>query len=196
MKATRTYTMSARAESAERTRVAILDAAVRLAAVRRLADISLEDVATEAGVSVQTVLRRFGSRAGLIEAGADHAAREVSEERAAPVGDLAAAVEVVLEHYERRGDGVLLLLGQEGSDPLVRRITDRGRRLHRDWVTTVFAPYLPPSAAAREALVDLLAVATDVLTWKQLRRDRSLDRTTTTRRMHQLVTALIAKDRP
>ena len=127
MKATRTYTMTARAEEAERTRLRILDAAVALATRRLLAEISLDDIATEAGVSVQTLMRRFGSRAGLIEAAAAHASAEVSAERQTPVGDVAAAVDVVVDHYEQRGNGVILLLAQEGSDPQVRRITDDGR---------------------------------------------------------------------
>jgi AcrR family transcriptional regulator len=194
MKTTRTYTMTARAEAAERTRAAILDAAVHLATTRLLAHISLDDIASEAGVSVQTVLRRFGSRAGLIDAATAHAGREVAEERQAPVGDTVAAVELVVAHYERRGDGVVLLLAQETTDPQVRRITDNGRRLHREWVETVFAPYLPTPPAAREALVDLLAVATDVYTWKLLRRDRGLDRTATEHRIHQLVSALTAQE--
>ena len=105
---------------------------------------------------------------------------------------MAAAVDVVIDHYELRGDGVALLLAQETTDPQVRRITDSGRRLHRDWVETVFAPYFPDSYAARTELIDLLAVATDVHTWRQLRRDRGLDRTTTTRRMNRLVSALLA----
>jgi AcrR family transcriptional regulator len=191
MKATRSYTMTARAEAAERTRVRILDAAIDLATTRLLADVSLDDIAAGAGVSVQTVLRRFGSRAGLIEAATLHGSQQVGEERVAPVGDVTAAIDVVVDHYELRGDGVVLLLAQETTDPQVRRITDNGRRLHRDWVETVFAPYLPDSHAARTELVDLLAVATDVNTWRQLRRDRGLDRATTARRMNRLVSALL-----
>jgi AcrR family transcriptional regulator len=192
MKSTRTYTMTARAEAAERTRVAVLDATVALAMTRRLADISLDDVAGRAGVSVQTVLRKFGSRDGLLEAAMHHAVREVDEERRTPVGDVAAAVEVVVDHYERLGDGVVLLLGQEHDDPQVARIVGNGRRLHQAWVETVFAPHLPPAGARREELVDLLAVACDVYTWQQLRRDRGLDRATTVARMTHLVAALLA----
>jgi AcrR family transcriptional regulator len=191
MKSTRTYTMTARAEAAAQTRVAILEAAVRLATTRLLTDISLDAVASEAGVSVQTVLRHFGSRAGLFESATAHASRTVVQERQAPVGDVAAAVEVVVEHYELWGDGVVLLLAQETSDPLVRRITDHGRRVHRDWVETVFTPYAPDGAAVRDELVDLLAVATDVQTWRQLRRDRGLDRAATVSRMYHLVSAVL-----
>jgi AcrR family transcriptional regulator len=194
MKSTRTYTMTARAEAAEQTRVRILDAMVDLATSRLLAEISLEDVADAAGVSVQTVLRRFGNRAGLVEAAFVHATSEVEVERTAPVGDISACVSVIVEHYELRGDGVVLLLAQEAADPTVRRITENGRRMHREWVQTVFAPYLPSAGADREAGVDLLAVATDVYTWKQLRRDRGLDRATTTQRIHALVSALTTRE--
>ncbi len=98
----------------------------------------------------------------------------------------------MVDHHERRGDATLLLRAQEATDPRVRRIAERGRQLHRAWVETVFAPYLPSSPGpAYDELVDLLAVATDVHTWQQLRRDRGLDRETTTDRMHHLVVALL-----
>lgn len=190
MNATRTYTMTARAEAAERTRTRILESTVDLATTRFLREITLEDIARGAGVSVQTVLRRFGSRAQVIEAAHAHATAEVELERQAPVGDVPAALSALVDHYERRGDGVVLLLAQEDSDEQVRQITTAGRRLHRDWVQRVFAPYLPPGAAADE-LTDLLVVATDVLTWKQLRRDLRLSRPTTESRMRRLATALI-----
>jgi AcrR family transcriptional regulator len=194
MKTTRAYTMTTRAEAAERTRLRILEAIVGLAESRLLVDISLDDVASAAGVSVQTVLRRFGSRAGLVEAAYAHAVAEVEAERSAPVGDVPAAVRAIVDHYERRGDGVVLMLAQEGSDDQVARITGNGRRMHREWVETVFDPYLPAAGVAREARVDLLVVATDVYTWKLLRRDRGHDRTTTERRIHQLVSALTAQE--
>jgi AcrR family transcriptional regulator len=194
MKSTRRYRMTSRAEAAERNRLRILDAMVALATTRMLADISLDDVADAAGVSVQTVLRRFGSRAGLVDAAYAHAVAEVETEREAPAGDVDAAVAAIVEHYERRGDGVVLMLAQEGSDETIGRITEQGRRLHREWVRTVFAPHLPSPEAAREARVDLLAVATDVYTWKQLRRDRGLDRSTTTQRIRELVAALIPQE--
>ncbi len=43
--------------------------------------------------------------------------------------------------------------------------------MHRDWVETIFALRSSPGG---EDLVDLLVVATDVYTWKLLRRDRGL----------------------
>ncbi len=183
--------MKARAEAAEQTRLDILASTAEFAVVKRLVDISLGEVATAAGVSVQTVLRKFGSRAGLIEAAIGRVALEVDKERPVPVGDTAAALEVVVDEYERRGDSLILLLAQENYDPQVHRITERDRRMHRTWVETVFAPCLPSSAEARDELVDLLEIATDILTWRQLRRCRALDRPTATRRMRTLISALL-----
>ena len=96
-------------------------------------------MAHEAGVSVQTVLRHFGSRSALIESNIDYAIGRVAHERLAPEGDIDAAVAVLIGHYELRGDTVLLMLAQEASDEQVHRLTENGRRMHRDWVRSTFA---------------------------------------------------------
>ena len=191
MNTTRAYTMTARARSVEETRHRILDATVALHSERLAADIALDDVAGRAGVSVQTVLRHFGSRAGLVDAAFEHGSRQVQEERRVPVGDVGAAVRVLVDHYEARGDGVLVLLGQEQHEEQVRRITDHGRQAHRAWVEEAFAPYLAERADSDE-LTDLLVVATDVYTWKLLRRDRGLSRDHTESRMRRLVGVLLS----
>ncbi|MCW2855143.1 MAG: regulatory protein TetR [Marmoricola sp.] len=165
---TRTYTMGARAEAVAETRRRIIDAHFELGRERMFPDISLEDVAAAAGVSVQTILRHFQTRAGLTEATMDHAIAVVTEERHAPVGDVDAAVAAIVGHYEDRGQTALLMLAQEASDPQVAELTRRGRAMHRTWVTDVFAPFIGP----RDPLIDLLVVATDVYTWKLLRIDR------------------------
>jgi AcrR family transcriptional regulator len=189
----RSYTMTARARSVERTRESILDATVALHLERLAADIALDDIAGRAGVSVQTVLRHFGSRDGLVEAALTHAEGQVRAERRAPAGDLPGALRVLLDHYEARGDGVLLLLAQERSQELARRITGEGRRLHRDWVEETFAPHVA-AADDGDELVDLLVVATDVYAWKLLRRDRGLSRAQTESRLHTLVSRVLATD--
>jgi AcrR family transcriptional regulator len=187
MKTTRSYTMGARAQAVEQTRQRILEATAELAESRRIAAISLEDVAAAAGVSVQTVLRQFGTKAGLFEATRAYVQDAVAAEREVPAGDVDTAVRVVVDHYESRGASVLLLLAQEAEDPQVRAITDRGRQLHRRWVEDVFAGQRPG-----DALVDLLAVATDVYTWKLLRLDRGLSRAQTEDRIKTLVRAVLA----
>jgi len=195
MKSTRGYTMTHRARAVGETRQRILDASVALHAERLVADISLEGVAGRAGVSVQTVLRHFGSRTGLVEASVEHAREAVVAERRTPVGDVAAAVRTIVDHYERRGDGVLVMLAQEPHQELMARVTADGRRLHRAWVEEVFAPHLD-AAADRATLTDLLVVATDVYTWKLLRRDRGLARDLTENRIHLLVRSLLGTTGP
>ena len=192
MNTKRAYTMTARAEAVEETRQRILEALFALTRTRMFPDISLDDVARDAGVSVQTVLRQFGSRAALIEATIEYSITRVAEERATPVGDIDEALEVILDHYELRGDTAMLMLAQEKSDSQVGAITEQGRHMHRRWVEQVFAPY----AAAHDPVIDLLVVATDVYTWKLLRRDRRLSRKQTEQHMKKLVAAVLAAEGP
>lgn len=193
MDTTRRYTMTARAEAKAATRRRILEAAHEVMTEQLLQGVALEAIAARAGVSVQTVLRHFGSRTALIEETFKLGREQVVAERSAPAGDLDAALHALVGHYESRGDWVLLMLAQEQHEPLVRRMTDQGREVHHAWVEETFAPLLGPRTAAdRDELLDLLAVATDVFTWKLLRRDRRLGRTRTEARIRRLVDALLA----
>ena len=192
MNTKRAYTMTARAEAAEETRMRIVRAAFELQAERLTTEISLEDVAARAEVSVQTVLRRFGSKAHLFEESLRVVNAEIAEERRAPAGDVTTGIRVLVDHYEKHGDFALLMLAQESSYPHVRQMSDTGKQMHRGWVAEVFAPQLAPlSPAHREEALDLLVVATDVYTWKLMRRDRRYSRSLTEQRIHTLVTAVL-----
>ena len=190
MTSTRAYRMTARADQTADTRRRIADAVIRLAQERLTIEITLEDIARTAGTSVQTVLRHYGSRDALFDAVIALTAAEVERERRAPAGDLDSALRVLLDHYEARGDFMVRMVGQEASDARIRSFTGPGKALHRRWVGDVFAPWLSASADA-DALTDLLVVATDLHTWKLLRRDRGLDRATTQERMRTLIDALL-----
>ena len=164
-----------------------------LSSEKRSLQIVLGEVAERAAVSVQTILRHFGSRDALFDAVMAFAHDQILAERAAPAGDVPAAVHAVFGHYEARGDVVLGFLAQEAVDERARQVTEGGRRTHRRWVQTVFAPQLAARpAASREALTDLLVVATDLYTWKLLRRDKGLDRDTAEQRVRSMITALLA----
>lgn len=63
----RPYRSRLREEQAEATRARILDAAVRVMA-RGITSVSIPDVAREAGVSVPTVYRHFGTKGDLLAA--------------------------------------------------------------------------------------------------------------------------------
>jgi AcrR family transcriptional regulator len=191
MKTKRSYTMTARAEAAEETRLRIVRSAFDLQAERLTTEISLEDVAARAGVSVQTVLRRFGSKARLFEDSLKVVNDEIAEERRAPAGDVPGAIRVLVDHYEKRGEFALLMLAQESAFDHVRQMSEAGKQTHRTWVIEVFEPHLSHDRERRDELVDLLVVATDVYTWKLLRRDRSLSRAQTEHRINTLVSALL-----
>src|SRR3712207_4528033 len=127
----RRYRMRVRAEAAAETGRRILEAVIELHMERFFDQVSLEDIAERAGVTVQTVIRRFGSKERLIEAATEVVNRQVVRQRAqAPVGDIEGAVKNLVDHYEEWGDSVLRLLAQEERVPAFRAVTDAGRALH------------------------------------------------------------------
>ena len=187
MTSPRSYRMGARADAVAETRERILAASLALSSERMTVDITLDDVARRAGTTVQTVLRHFASRAGLLDATVEFGAGVILAERETPAGDVEGAVRTIIGHYELRGDLMVRLLAQE-DDPRIGLIVRRGRVEHREWVESTFTSVLGPDSPET---LDLLAVATDVFTWKLLRRDRELDRETTETRMLRLVHALV-----
>ena len=64
------------------------------------------------------------------------------------------------------------MLAQEARLPSLRTFLDHGREGHREWITQIFAAWLTGlPAALRRRRIDQLYAATDVNTWKLLRRD-------------------------
>ncbi len=189
--------MTARADAALATAERIVDAAIEVFWERPTHQISLEEVARRAGVTKQTVLRRFGSKDGLMAAAGDRAIAEASAERDAVVpGDLPGAVHALVDHYERMGDRVLRLLAEESRNPSLREIADRGRRYHAAECERVFATALEglPHDDRRRRLAEFIAVC-DVYTWKLLRRDRGLSRAQTELALRELLEPLIGGSR-
>jgi AcrR family transcriptional regulator len=185
--------MRARGDAVEATRAAILRAMIDLSMERLTVDITLEDVAGRAGVSVRTVLRQFGDRNGLLDAAIEAGTAQIVAERRPASDDPGDSIRSLADHYELRGDWVLRMLAQE-DDPRIASITAGGRVVHREWVITAFGRWLPKSRSERERLTDLLVVATDVYTWKLLRRDRGLSRASAQARIRDLVTAVLGTD--
>lgn len=189
----RQYRMKARADSAALTAERVLDAAVTLFWELPTDRLSLDEVADRAGVSVQTVIRRFGNKEGLLTAAAAREAARVREQRdRAPVGDVPAAVHVLVEHYEELGDRVLKMLAEEQRLPGLRTVVDQGRTAHREWCTRVFAASLASrSGGCRTRLLAQLTAVCDVYTWKLLRRDAALSRRETELALVELLTPLV-----
>jgi AcrR family transcriptional regulator len=189
----RTYRMTARAESAQATADRILDAAIDVFWEKPSDEISLVEVARRAGVTKQTVLRRFESKAGLFAAAGRRSMDRARAERddVAP-GDVEGAVAALVAHYERIGDRVIRMLAQEDVNPGLRAIADQGRAYHVGWCERLFAPALDVLRGAERTrrLAQLVAVC-DVYTWKLLRRDRALSRPQTEIALRELLQPLI-----
>jgi AcrR family transcriptional regulator len=170
--ARRSYKQGARAEAAEATGRRILDAFVTLNQAHWFDEVTLDAVAQEAGVTVQTVVRRFGGKEGLLEASAEHIEEAVRERRSRKAGDIDYSIDALTRDYEMAGDLYVRTLAQEDRYPAMRRVTEFGRMDHRRWVREVFAPWLDRlSGKARTACEDALVVAADVYVWKLMRRD-------------------------
>ncbi len=193
----RRYRMTARAEAAAATRQAIIDAYLALLVDRDYDAVTLDSVAGRAGVTVQTVIRRFGSKEELFATVAREAAAEEEAARAeAEPGDVRAAIRGLTARYEQIGDVVLRLLGQEDRFPALREVTDAGRRLHYGWVERVFSPFLEPMAPGpRRRRRGQLIVLTDIYTWRLLRRDLRFGPRQAERAITEMVNVLLAGGR-
>ncbi len=142
-------------------------------------------VAKRAGVSGQTVINHYGSKEELATAAYEHMSREIMLRRSAPEpGDVRGALEVLVEDYEITGDAAIRMLALEEKVPTLAPLLAHGRQGHRGWVEEMFlAPELVPE----------LVVATDVYTWKLLRRDQGLTRDETQAAMLRIVQALLER---
>jgi len=156
---TRGYSSELRAQQADATRARILDATVRVMA-RGLASVSMPEVAREAGVSVPTVYRHFGSKEDLLAAIYPHVARRVGLDKVPdPVtfDDLRDGIRTVFEKVDTYSDLERAAVASPGAD-VTRRLTmpQRLRRLSQ------FADSVQPrlARADRERITRLLVVLT------------------------------------
>lgn len=187
----RAYRMTARAQAADETAQRILRATVELHTELYADQITLDTIAERAGVTVQTVLRHFGSKPQLLQAVTEHVNTQVREQRwQAPVADVAGAVENLLDHYEERGPTVLRLLAQEDRVPEFRPILQRGRAGHREWVRRTFSAVVDDHPDPSAALTQI-AVLTDVYVWKLLQLDAGHDRETTAALLVDMIEAVV-----
>lgn len=157
-------------------------------------EITLEAVAEQAGVTVRTIIRRFGGKEGLLEAFVDDFIPSIATDRSAAVGDIATAIDRLTGMYEVWGDSVIRNLAQEPRHPALKRLLDQGRQRHRAITEATYAPWLDRLAATdRTRLIDALVAATDVYTWKLTRRDMGRSMTETSRIMRTLVDGILAE---
>lgn len=184
----RSYNQTSRAVAAEATGQRIVDAFLTGLMQHWYDEITLERVAEEAGVTVQTVVRRFGSKDKLLAEAVQTLNLQIGRRRASSPGDMDRLVENLVEDYEHTGDAVIRLLALEPRHPALGEVLDFGRGQHRNWVAAAFAePLSSLPEASRQAALDGLVVVTDVYAWKLLRRDMLRSRSETTGTLKTLV---------
>lgn len=195
----RVYTMTARAASAEQNGTRIVDAMLALFADLPYDQVRLEDVAADAGVTVQTVLRRFGSKAGLMRFMVERELERIADARV--VGAGADPVEVIAElvrHYETYGALILKVYGEARMVEGLGEVVTRGRDYHLAWCRQTFEPHLDPGADAvtRARRLAQVTAACDATTWRILRADAHLDPDQTRLAVVELVTPLLGARGP
>jgi AcrR family transcriptional regulator len=188
----RPYRMRQRQRAVEQTRERILASAFELFRADPYDEVSLDAVASRAGVSRQTVHRQFGSKEDLMGAVIDwRKPQEEQADRQVEPGDVAGAVSQLVDRYETTGDAIARFLGLEGRIDPVDRLLEHGRRSHRGWIERVFGPLLPDDDRRPEVVLALYA-ATDVMVWKLVRRDFGRSRAQTEASMKRLVEGVLS----
>ena len=169
----RPYRQTARAAAAEGLRRRVVSAFHGLLLSRWIDEITLDEVAASAGTTRQTVIRLFGGKDGLLQAVIDLVRAEAVPRTSMPA-DVSgrAALETLIAHYEAVGDMVVRFLAQEERHLALRPLLAKGRHEHRAWVAERFGSTKSGlSELERERQINRLIVATDIYTWKLLRRD-------------------------
>lgn len=192
---TRSYSMVQRARSAAKTKENIILSTLQLWKEMSINVITLEKIAEKSGVTIRTILRKFNSRDGLIQACLEHDASTIIEERtSAPVGNIDGILHALLSNYEKMGEAGIRTIYLENELKEARDIGEKGRKVHREWCAHVFAPFLPePEHQEYEIRLTAFLTSTEIYLWKLLRKDLGYDAERTFQVFKMLVEGLVEK---
>ena len=155
----RAYRSQLRAEHAEETRGRILDAAVRVTA-RGIASVSIPAVAREAGVSVPTVYRHFGTKRDLLAALYPHVVRRAGlPDLVIPrsIDELLDGLRAYFKRTDSLGDLARLAMASPASDD-TRRINMPDRLAIFRGLADSIVP--KPSETDRDRIARVLVILT------------------------------------
>jgi len=172
---------------AQQTRGDILRAARRLFAERGYAATSINDIAEEAGVAIQTIYARLGSKRGMLlglidlidaEAGVGPLAEEVTSARTSHAA-LRAAVRLTRSFQERCGDIIDALFIAAGAEAELADAVAEGQRRHREGARLTIDRIQELEGlrndVAPERAQALLALSTSHEAWRELIRGYELE---------------------
>jgi AcrR family transcriptional regulator len=189
---TRTYRQTTRASAAAEKTERILDAGLALFMERPFDQVTLPAVAERAGVGLQTLIRRVGTKDGLVAAVNEWIVPQVEADRGEPTADPAAVTAAMARHNERWGAVILRTLQQEDAAPTLAATAAAGRAAHREWIAACFAVELAdlPAARRRQLTAQLVAVCGTEL-WMVLTRGEGLSTDEARTTVHDLITATL-----
>lgn len=165
---------------AHQTRRDILLAARRLFAERGYAATSINDIAAEAHVAIQTIYARLGSKRGMLlalidlideEAGVNHLVSRVND-ASTPHEALQAGIRITRAFQERCGDIIEALFTATGAEPELAEAVADGQQRHREGARYTIGRIqelgglrhdLPPKHAQA-----LFALSTNHEAWREL----------------------------
>jgi len=151
-------------------------AARRLFAQRGYAGTSVEAIAREAGVAVQTVYASVGGKRSLLRAVNDLIDEEAgvppAVEQMAAASDprqlLGIAVRLTRQFAERKGDYFAVLAAAAPGDPELGGIVAEGRRRHRDGTRHVAARLAAMGALRPPLTAERAGQILGVFTWPEV----------------------------
>lgn len=172
----RAYRQGLRAETAEANTQRILEAALELFTELPFDQITLAQVSERAGVGLQTLIRRVGTKDGLVRAVNEWIHPVIGSARGEPSSaDPADVAAALAPQYERWGALIERTLRQEDVSPALAEGAEGGRTAHRTWIDAAFAEALAARRpAARRRLRARLVAICGVELWLVLRRDEGL----------------------
>lgn len=186
--------MAGRADAAARTAERILDAMLQRFATIAYDRIRLEDVASDADVTVQTVLRRFGSKPALMCAVVTRELGRIVDARdaitdATPIE----TIDALADHYEEYGSLISKMYAEADLVDGLPEIAARGREYHVEWCRQAFASSMQPDddgARTERRLAQVVAIC-DARTWHILRVDCALSADQTRTALQELLMPLL-----
>ncbi|GAA3455103.1 TetR/AcrR family transcriptional regulator [Dactylosporangium matsuzakiense] len=180
----RRYRQRARADATETNTERILAAGLELFVERPLEQVTLSAVAERAGVGLQTVIRRVGTKDGLIDAIGAWVNPQIAADLGDPPGPHAGPVAAAFRrHYSRWAPVLHRTLQQEDSSPALARAAAVGRTAHRAWLAAAF-PHASPLTLKR------MAGVTGVELWIVLTGHEHLSASEAERTVEILITAI------
>lgn len=157
-----------RAAQAQATRARILEATVGVMA-RGVASVSIPAVAREAGVSVPTVYRHFGTKRNLLAAVFPHVLRRAGLDELVPprsIDELGQGVRVLFERIDSAGDLARAAAASPAADE-VRRVDMPARLEMSRRLANSIVPKLTPGDRDRIArLLTILISASALRVWR------------------------------